>query len=114
MDISDGLAGDFAKLCRASRVGGDIEVMRVPLSAAARAALDRDASAIEPILTGGDDYEILATVPTAQLAAFRSAASTLGVDLSEIGTITAAPAQVRLVGRDGQPLKFARPSFSHF
>jgi thiamine-monophosphate kinase len=114
MDISDGLAGDFAKLCRASGVGGDIEVARVPLSAAARAALDRDASVIEPILTGGDDYEILATVPAAQLSAFRSAASRFGVDLTEIGTIAAAPAQARFVGRDGQPLKFARPSFSHF
>jgi thiamine-monophosphate kinase len=114
MDISDGLAGDFAKLCRASGVGGDIEVARVPLSTAARAALDRDASLIEPILTGGDDYEILATVPAAQLAAFRSEAAARGVILSEIGTVTAAQAQVRLVGRDGQPLKFARPSFSHF
>jgi thiamine-monophosphate kinase len=114
MDISDGLAGDFAKLCRASGVGGEIEVMRVPLSAAARAALDRDAAVIEPILTGGDDYEILATVPAVQLAAFRSAASTLGVDLTEIGTITGSAAEARFVGRDGQPLKFARPSFSHF
>jgi thiamine-monophosphate kinase len=114
MDISDGLAGDFAKLCRASGVGGDIEVARVPLSAAARAALDRDSAVIEPILTGGDDYEILATVPAAQLAAFCSATSILGVDLTEIGSITEAPAQVRFVGRDGQPLKFARPSFSHF
>jgi thiamine-monophosphate kinase len=114
MDISDGLAGDFGKLCRASGVGGDIDVARVPLSAAARAALDRDSAVIEPILTGGDDYEILATVPAAQLAAFCSAASILGVELTEIGTIAEAPAQVRFVGRDGQPLKFARPSFSHF
>jgi hypothetical protein len=38
----------------------------------------------------------------------------LGVDLTEIGTIAEAPAQVRFVGGDGQPLKFARPSFSHF
>ncbi len=114
MDISDGLAGDFAKLCRASGVGGDIDVARVPMSAAARAALDRDASAIEPILTGGDDYEILATVPAAQLAAFCSDAAARGVALSEIGTITEGAGEARFVGRDGQPLKFARPSFSHF
>lgn len=114
MDISDGLAGDFAKLCRASGVGGEVDVARVPLSAAAHAALDHDPSAIEPILTGGDDYEILATVPAAQLAAFRVEAAVQGVMLSEIGTIAAVPAEARLVGRDGQPLKFARPSFSHF
>ena len=32
MDMSDGLAGDLAKLCRASQVAADIEVARVPLS----------------------------------------------------------------------------------
>ncbi|MBV9235992.1 MAG: thiamine-phosphate kinase [Xanthobacteraceae bacterium] len=114
MDISDGLAGDFAKLCRASGVGGDVDVTRVPLSGAARAALDRDPSAIEPILTGGDDYEILATVPAAQLGAFRAETAARGVIVSEIGAIAAGPGEGRLVGRDGQPLKFARPSFSHF
>ena len=38
MDVSDGLAGDFGKLCRASGVAADVEVARVPLSKAARAA----------------------------------------------------------------------------
>ena len=39
MDISDGLIKDFDRLCRASGVGGRIEVPRVPLSDAARAVL---------------------------------------------------------------------------
>jgi thiamine-monophosphate kinase len=114
MDISDGLAGDFAKLCRASAVSADIDTARVPLSAAARTALVRDPSLNETVLTGGDDYEILATVPPARLAAFRTVALSLGVDLTEIGTITEGSGEPRFVGGDGLPLKFARPSFSHF
>ena len=42
MDVSDGLAGDLAKLCRASGVSADIEIARVPLSPAATQALAAD------------------------------------------------------------------------
>ena len=60
MDVSDGLAGDLAKLCRASSVAAEIDVARVPLSDAARAAIAAEPALIETVLTGGDDYEIVA------------------------------------------------------
>ncbi|HMF29745.1 MAG TPA: AIR synthase-related protein, partial [Candidatus Cybelea sp.] len=114
MDVSDGLVGDLAKLCRVSGVSATIEASQVPLSFAAQAALRHDASLMEPVLTGGDDYEILASVSASKLEAFRTTASTLGVDITEIGEITPGDAAPRFVGQDGLPLKFARPSFSHF
>ncbi len=113
MDVSDGLAGDFTKLCRASGVSADIDVARLPLSAAAAAALVAEPGLIEPILTGGDDYEVLATVSPAQCDAFMAAARAAGVAVSEIGTVTADQAAPRFI-RAGQPLEFARRSFSHF
>jgi thiamine-monophosphate kinase len=114
MDVSDGLAGDLAKLCRVSGVTAEIEAARVPLSAAARAALAKKPGLLETILTGGDDYEILATVPPAKVAAFQRAASHAGVSVTEIGTITAGKAAPRFLRNDGKPLRFAHPSFSHF
>jgi thiamine-monophosphate kinase len=112
MDVSDGLAGDLAKLCRASGVAAEIDVARVPLSAAARAAIDADPALVETALTGGDDYEILLTLSAERLASFRSAAEGTGVAVSEIGQVMAGEGASFM--RDGNILEFLRPSFSHF
>ena len=46
----------------------------MPLSDAAKAVLAADAGMLETALTGGDDYEILCTVPPAKAESFRAAA----------------------------------------
>jgi thiamine-monophosphate kinase len=113
MDVSDGLAGDFAKLCRTSQVAADIEVKRVPLSDAAKAVVASEPAAIETALTGGDDYEIVCTVPAAKATGFRAAAQAVNVPVTEIGKITAGKG-ARFVGANGKPLAFKHASFSHF
>jgi thiamine-monophosphate kinase len=112
MDVSDGLAGDLAKLCRASGVAAEIDVARVPLSEAARAALGADPALTEAVLTGGDDYEILLTLPPEKLAAFTTAAGRAKMGVTEIGRIHAGQG-ARFV-HHGQAVEFASPSFSHF
>jgi thiamine-monophosphate kinase len=113
MDVSDGLAGDFAKLCRVSKVAADIDVARVPLSDAAKAALAAEAAMLETALTGGDDYEIVCTVPAAKADNFRAAALAAKVAVGEIGAIRAGEG-VRFLGPAGKPLAFKHASFSHF
>ncbi len=71
MDVSDGLAGDLAKLCAASGVSADIDSTRIPLSAAAAALLARGAVGIEAVVSGGDDYEVLCTIPRIGLMLLR-------------------------------------------
>jgi thiamine-monophosphate kinase len=113
MDISDGLAGDFAKLCRASGVAADIDAARVPASDAARAVISADAAMLETALTGGDDYEIVCTVPAGKADDFRAAAKQVQVAVTEIGEVKAGDG-VHFLSADGQPLAFKRASFSHF
>jgi thiamine-monophosphate kinase len=114
MDVSDGLVGDLMKLCRASGVAADIDVACVPLSAAAQSVLAVEPALIETVLTGGDDYEVLASVPAEQLAAFEHAAAAVGVAVTAIGDVIAGDGEARFTERDGRPLAFARTSFSHF
>ena len=113
MDVSDGLAGDLGKLCRASGVAAHVEVDRVPLSKAARAAISSRSKLLETALTGGDDYEIVATVPARKLRAFRAAAKAAGVPLTQIGTVVAVRG-AHLIDANGRELTFDRASFSHF
>ncbi len=113
MDISDGLVGDLAKLCRTSGVGAEIDAARVPLSHAARQALSIDRSLMEPILTGGDDYEIVATVARRDLAALLRKARAAGVALTEIGEVVKGQG-LRVLGPDGKVMAFKRAAFSHF
>lgn len=113
MDVSDGLVGDFGKLCRASQVGADIAVYKIPLSVGAKAAIADDPVMIETALTGGDDYEIVCTIPAAEAASFRAAAQAAKVAVTEIGEIKAGE-DVRFLGSDGKQLAFRHASFSHF
>lgn len=113
MDVSDGLVGDLAKMLRVSGVSGRLDAARVPLSAAAAAALSLDPKLRDTILTGGDDYEVLASVPPERAVAFEAAASTAGVPVSWIGEVQAGSAPLVVVDAAGAPLTFRRSSFSH-
>jgi thiamine-monophosphate kinase len=112
VDVSDGVVGDFAKLCRTSQVGASIAVERIPLSDAAKAVLAADPAMRETALTGGDDYEIVCTVPAAKAESFRAAAQAANVAVSEIGEIVAGEGARFLAG--GETLTFTRAAFSHF
>jgi thiamine-monophosphate kinase len=114
LDISDGLAGDLAKLCRASGVTAEIEATRVPLSDAARALITANPALLERVLTGGDDYEILAAVPPGKVEGFRAGARDAGVTVSEIGRLAAGHAPPQFIGPDRRPFAFERSSYSHF
>ena len=113
MDVSDGLAGDLGKLARVSGVAATFEVAKVPLSDAAKAALAADPALIETALTGGDDYEIVCTIPPAKADAFRNAAKTANVPVIDIGAIAAGEG-ARFIAADGREITFKHASFSHF
>jgi thiamine-monophosphate kinase len=107
LDISDGLAQDLGHLCEASRVGVDMELARLPLSPAVRRALGPEGA-----LKGGEDYELLLTIPPARRASFERACARAGERVTPIGKMTAQRNQVI---RNGTGTLVRPPEgFNHF
>jgi thiamine-monophosphate kinase len=64
IDLSDGLATDLRHICRASGVGALLDADQIPLSPALRTAADLLKTApLQLALTGGEDYQLLFSVP---------------------------------------------------
>jgi thiamine-monophosphate kinase len=114
MDVSDGLAGDLAKLCAASGVSAVIDAPAIPLSAPAAELLARGSIALETLVSGGDDYEILCAIPENRFEAFAKAATSVGVSVTPIGTFIADRSVPRFLDAQGREVPLPRRSYSHF
>jgi thiamine-monophosphate kinase len=115
MDVSDGLAGDLAKLCDASGISAAIDAPSIPLSAPAAKLLARRVVGIEAIVTGGDDYEILCAIPEDRFEAFAQQARLAAVAVTSIGTIIAGTTVPRFLDAQGTEIALpGRLSYSHF
>ena len=131
MDISDGLVLDLDRLTSASGVGGVMIADNVPLSAVARKIIEIEPERLMGVLTGGDDYELLLTVPaensdkfiqlTSELTSQQS--NHLNVPVSCIGSCTSNAGKAGTEGTEGKVewrtiegtiLCFEKPGFDHF
>lgn len=106
MDISDGLSTDLMRLCEASLVGAKVEAMRIP----GPGNVSPEHS-LELALNGGEDYELLFTVPERKVAKVPSRYR--GVPLHLIGQICRTR-KVLLVDKTGSQSLLAPAGYDHF
>jgi thiamine-monophosphate kinase len=114
IDVSDGLLGDLGHILRRSNAGARIDTstaLRL-MPATTAAALD-DETALEFVLAGGDDYELVFTAPPSARAAVQEASERTGTPAMRIGEIEAEPG-LRLVDAHGELLHRRFASFDHF
>ena len=112
-DISDGLSGDLAHILAASGVGATLHAPAVLQTTSDDLRGTGDARALEYALTGGDDYELVFTAPSARRDAVAQAATQAGVDVNRIGQIDAAPG-LRLLDAQGHEQALPGRAFDHF
>jgi thiamine-monophosphate kinase len=63
MDLSDGLSTDLSRLCAASGVGARLKADKIPAAQAPVMKKRSQLNLLDFALNGGDDYELLFTVP---------------------------------------------------
>ena len=105
IDISDGLSTDLAHICEQSGVGAEIQGGAIP-----KAVLGKPAKPVDPrsALHGGEDYELLFTVPRPKNVPSRIA----GVPITWIGRITGGR---KILLRDEEGTREFRPQgWEHF
>lgn len=111
IDVSDGLLADLGHILETSSVGADIELTAVPLSAGDAGEIGV-ADRIDAV-TGGDDYELLFTVPPSQAQSVAQAAMASGVPITAIGKITTGTGAT-LHDANGKVISARRAGFQHF
>ncbi len=84
IDISDGFLQDLGHILKASQVGACINTQKIPFSNALSSM--SKSVAIQAALSGGDDYELLFTVPKSSNAEFLKIASFKTSCVGEINT----------------------------
>jgi len=107
MDLSDGLSTDLARMAEASGVGAHVWTERIPRvtipSAVAKRLRGRKADPLKMALHGGEDYELLFTVPRRKVKMLCRAPG-FG-QITHIGEITRNKASLRgilLIDGDGK------------
>ena len=112
IDVSDGLTADVRNLCAAAGKGARVWLARVPLSAGARRAVHRGHVTLAELAAGGDDYELLVSVPRHAVREAVEAAAGAAVTMTAVGEVTDR-GDVTVLAPDGGAPRAARGGYVH-
>lgn len=106
IDLSDGLASDLLQVCKNSNCGARIYLDRIPIAKETYSlAEEMNSDPVVAALNGGDDHELLFTVPLGMQEAVIALG---GIDI--IGHITAENTGAMLVTPDGSEIAITAPA----
>ncbi|MGY2132049.1 thiamine-phosphate kinase [Hymenobacter sp. HD11105] len=110
IDISDGLASEILHICTASGTGARIFSENLPAAnPMLEVANEFNLDPIMCMLNGGEDYELLFTLPLADHAKIKN-----HPDITILGHITEKSDGVNLITKAGQPVPITAQGFQHF
>ena len=111
IDISDGLLADIGHVLLASGCAARLEIAALPQASVLNGLEDEMKWGYQ--LSGGDDYELLFTLPRSHQEMIASWTQSMGIKLSIIGEIEKGEG-VRCIGPDGTEYDPGNAGFEHF
>ncbi len=115
MDLSDGLSRDLNHLCRQSQVGALIYPERLPISQHMNKYANR--IGVDPLhwgLHGGEDYELLFTIPPKWRDELEGTAKKRRMHISQIGIIQPKRFGIRIEQSTGKQETLVPRGYDHF
>lgn len=112
IDVSDGLLADLGHVCACSEVGAEIESGALPVSPELAASFDAQ-TCRDLALSGGDDYELCFTMPSAREKEIIGILAHAGCRATRIGRIVAGSG-VRVLDADAHEIEVAHAGWEHF
>jgi thiamine-monophosphate kinase len=109
IDVSDGLSSDLGHLCVQSGAGAEVFANRIPLSKELRSMKALKQPPLAYALAGGEDYELLFTVPPGKLKKLKA----MQIAATGIGIITRGRS-MRLIDERGQGRILTATGYDHF
>ena len=115
IDLQDGLATEMARLSKASGVGANIDVAKIPVTDATREAAGLVRGTLDVwAVYGPEDYELLVAIPAKQADAFVAAAKKARQAFTEIGELLPKKARVTITNRESERVNLEPRLWHHF
>jgi thiamine-monophosphate kinase len=102
-DTSDGLSTDLTHICQSSGINARIYAAQIPVVKVPKQLQRLGLDSLDLALHGGEDYQLVFTVPTAQASRMRRVYR--GVPITRIGEIVPAKKSGRQKGRGGSSIE---------
>ncbi|MBO6825712.1 MAG: thiamine-phosphate kinase [Sneathiella sp.] len=112
LDVSDGLLADLGHIVSCSAVSGQLSIADIPLSDSVKTVLNAGQASFQDILSGGDDYELLFTIPSRKRDELQRLENECAVPISVIGKVKAGDG-VHVLDENGALMSFARTGWQH-
>jgi len=115
MDVSDGLKADLTKLCKASNVGAEVDVNKIPISNKLEHYFNNKLKARLYAASGGEDYVLLFTVKAKYFKSLQEVyLNKFQNNIYEIGRILKHTASVKFYNENQEVSMDVPNEFSHF